>query len=93
MNAASLPIEGLQLADLLRAAADKDVVFLTANGETKFALVSADEGDEEICALRSNAEFMAYLAECKERGRSQPRTSLEQIRESLGLQRASSPGN
>jgi hypothetical protein len=43
-----------------------------------------DEGDSEICALRSNAAFMAYLSACEERARTRPRKSLQQIRELYG---------
>ncbi len=85
MKTVSLAIEGLTLDRLLNEAGDKNVVFLTMAGEVRFALMPADEGDQEVCALKSNAEFMAYLTECKERAKTRPRASIEQIRGSYGL--------
>lgn len=76
--------EGLTLDRLLEEAASGDVVFLTVDGEVRFALVAVDEGDQEICALRSNADFMAYLSACEERARTRSRKSLQQIRELYG---------
>ncbi len=61
MKTLSVPVEGLTLKQLLKKAARQDVVFLTTGGEMRYALVPADEGDQEICALRSNTEFLAYL--------------------------------
>ena len=55
------------------------------NGEIKFALMHADDGDQEVCALKSNSEFMAYLTDCHQRADSEPRFSLEQVREMYGL--------
>jgi hypothetical protein len=81
----TLPIEGLTLAQLLQEAAKHDVVFLTAKGKIRFALMPAEEGDEEVCALKSNPEFMAYLTESKERAKTAPRTSLKEIREIFGI--------
>jgi hypothetical protein len=80
-----LPIEGLTLEQMRRQAATHDVVFLTAKGKIRFALMPADEGDEEVCALKSNPEFMAYLTESKERAKTAPRTSLKEIRQMFGI--------
>ena len=38
------------------------------------------EDDQEIFAPRSNADFMAYLDECKLRARREPTKSLEEIK-------------
>jgi len=81
----TLPIEGLNLDRLLQEAGDQDVVFLRTNGEVKFAIMHADESDQEVCALKSNPEFMAYLTECHQLADSEPRFSLEQLREMYGL--------
>jgi hypothetical protein len=85
MKRTSLAVEGLTLERLLKEAAGKDVIFLTQAGETRFALMAADEGDEEVAALRSNPEFIAYLAECKKRALKGPRHTIEEIRELYGL--------
>jgi len=81
----TLPVEGLNIHQLLEEAGTKDIVFLRTDGEIKFALLHADEGDQEICALQSNPEFMAYLTECHKRAESEPRFTLEQVRTSFGL--------
>ncbi len=44
------------------------------------ALVPVDESDQEVLALRSNSDFMAYLDESKLRARKGPTKSLEEIK-------------
>ncbi len=46
----------------------------------RFALVTMDEGDQEILAQRDNAELLT-LAECSERAKTRPRKSLQELRE------------
>lgn len=81
MKTIPLESEELTLQQLLEEAAKGEVVFLTRGGETQFALVSADEGDQEVFAIRSNAELLKYLSECEERARTRPRKTLTEIRE------------
>jgi hypothetical protein len=52
----------------------------------------ADEGDQEVLALKSNPEFMAYLTECHERAESEPRFTLDQVRTLYGLPASESSG-
>jgi antitoxin (DNA-binding transcriptional repressor) of toxin-antitoxin stability system len=68
------------LEGVLREAADGEVVFPTTDGLPRFALVPVDESDQEVFALRSNAEFMAYLDECARRAMIEPSKSLEEIK-------------
>ncbi len=84
MKSLTLDANDLTLDGLLHEAANGEVVFLTSHGEAKFALVAVDEGDREILALRSNADFLSYLDACKERARTQPRMTLEEIRDHFG---------
>ena len=84
MKSATLDSSRTTLSELLGAAEQNDVVFIQSNGQTRFAIVPADDSDEEILALRSNAEFMAYLADAERRAATGPRKTLKQIRESLG---------
>jgi hypothetical protein len=49
------------------------------------------EEDQQVVALRSNADFMAYLDECKLRARREPTQSLEEIKK-LYLIEESVPG-
>ena len=49
------------------------------------------EDDQEVLALRSNADFIAYLDECKLRARREPTKSLEEIKK-LYLAEESAPG-
>jgi antitoxin (DNA-binding transcriptional repressor) of toxin-antitoxin stability system len=74
----------LTVTQLLAEAARGDVVFLTEGGETRFALVAADEGDREVFALRSNAEFLADLTAFEQRARTRPRRTLEEVRARFG---------
>ena len=85
MKAVSLPLEGLSLEKLLDEAARSEVVYLTAGGQTRFALMSVDEGDEEVAAMRLNDELMAYLAQCSERAQRTPGKSLQEIRKLYGV--------
>ncbi len=80
MKTVSLDSPQFTLEGVLREAANGDVVFLTTGGQTRFALVAVDEGDEEVLALRSNTDFMAYLDACKLRARREPTKSLEEIK-------------
>lgn len=84
MKSATLDSSRTTMSELLGAAEQNDVVFLQSNGQTRFAIVPADDSDEEILALRSNAEFMAYLADAERRAAVGPRKTLKQIRETLG---------
>lgn len=80
-----LPLEDLTLTSLLKKAGMQDVIFLTRHGKIRFALLHADEGDQEVLALRSNPEFMAYLAECTKRAKAGPTKSLAEVRKMYGL--------
>ncbi len=80
MKTISIDSSQTNLEGVLREAAEGEVVFLTTAGLARFALVAVDEGDQEILALRSNADFMAYLDECKLRARQEPSKSIEEIK-------------
>ncbi len=88
MKSATLDSSQVTLSELLGTAEQNDVVFVQTDGHTRFAIVAADESDEEILALRSSAEFMTYLAAAERRAVIGPRKTLQQIRESFGM----SPG-
>ena len=83
MKSATLDSSQMTVSELLGAAEQNDVVFIQSNGQTRFAIVPADDSDEEILALRSNAEFMSYLADAESRAAAGPRKTLQQMRESL----------
>src|SRR5438876_7745676 len=85
MKQAILALEGLNIERLLSAAARTDALFLTRKGKVRHVLMPADDGDQEVCALRNNAEFMAYLEECVERAKKGPTYTLEQIEAHFGL--------
>lgn len=85
MKSATLDSSQMTVSELLGAAEQNDVVFIQSNGQTRFAIVPADDSDEEILALRSNAEFMSYLADAERRAAAGPRKTLQQIRESLNV--------
>lgn len=79
MKTVAVEAEGLTVEKLIQEASGGEIVFLTKDGETHFALVPADDADQEICALRSNVEFMELLSYYEERARTGPRKTLEQI--------------
>jgi uncharacterized protein (UPF0254 family) len=76
----SLDSPQFTLEGALRDAADVEVVFLTTVGLPRYALVAVDEGDQEVLALRSSTDFLAYLDESKRRARQGPTRSLEEIK-------------
>jgi antitoxin (DNA-binding transcriptional repressor) of toxin-antitoxin stability system len=80
MKSISLDSPQISLEGVLREATDGEVVYLTTDGRPQFAVVAVDEGDQEVLALRSNVEFMAYLDECARRAMQEPRKSLEEIK-------------
>ena len=92
MKTVSLDSPQFTLEGMLREAAEGEVVFLTTGGAPRFALVAVDEGDQEVLALRSNADFMAYLDECKLRARREPSKSLEEVKR-IYLAEESAPGS
>ncbi|MDB5351840.1 MAG: hypothetical protein JWN86_3087 [Planctomycetota bacterium] len=61
MKTVALDTPALTVGRLLREAAD-DIVFLTSDGEARFALIPVDDGDREAAAIRANVELMTYLA-------------------------------
>ena len=79
MKTVAVESEGLTVEKLIQEASDGEVIFLTKDGETHFALVPADDADQEVCALRSNTEFMELLSYYEQRARTRPRKTLEQI--------------
>ena len=81
MKPVSVPVDKATLKSVLQKAGRGQIVFLTEEGEVRFAVSAADDLDLEAAALRSNPEFMAYLAECKERAHSRPMKSLAEMRE------------
>jgi antitoxin (DNA-binding transcriptional repressor) of toxin-antitoxin stability system len=80
LKTVSLDSPQLTLEGVLRDAADGEVVVLTTGGSPRFALVAVDEGDQEVLAFRSSADFLAYLDESKRRARQGPTRSLEEIK-------------
>ena len=50
-----------------------------------------DEMDEEVLAIRNNPELLCYLDECFRRARTEPRTSLQDLKSELGLDTDQSP--
>ena len=76
-------MEGLTLERLLEEVKQGEVLFLTEQGNVRLAVLPADEGDVEAAAIRDNPALMAHLAECSARALSQPRKTLQQVRESF----------
>jgi hypothetical protein len=73
------------LSQLLGEGDNDEVIYLTRQGQKKYALVPFDEMDEEVLAIRRNPELLAYLSECFRRAKTQPGTRLEDVRKELGL--------
>jgi len=80
MKPASVPVERATLDSVLEKVERGQLVFLTREGEVRFAVTAADDFDREVNALQNNPEFMDYLAACKKRAHTRPRKSLAEMR-------------
>ncbi len=83
MKTIALEKDSPTLADVLRAATDDEVVYLTRGGRASFAVVPLDDADAELVAQRGNVRLMDFLTKCEERARTQPRKSLRELRSQL----------
>jgi hypothetical protein len=85
MKHRTLAIEGLDLQRLLDEGRRTPAVFLSKKGKVRYVLLHADDGDQEVCAIRNNPELMAYLEECTERAVKGPRHTLEEVKARFGI--------
>ncbi|MCI0642432.1 MAG: hypothetical protein L0Y72_31065 [Gemmataceae bacterium] len=85
MKTLALETEMRPLSQLLAEEKGVQVIYLTQKGRARFALVSLDEGDEEVMAIRRNKRLMARLDEYQQRALRGPRKTLEQIKKQFGL--------
>ena len=81
MKLATLATEKLTVPRLLATAARDKAVFLTVRDNVRYVLLPADDGDQEVCALQNNAEFMALLRQLSQ---NDAVISLEDLRQELG---------
>lgn len=84
MKVIEIENESRPLAQLLGLARTESLVF-TRNGRPVAALVDVADDDLETLSLRTNAEFQAYLQQCRDRHQREGGTSLEQVRAGYGL--------
>ena len=86
----TLAIENLTdrpLGETLKLVQEGQMVVLTEGGEGRYVLGAVDDLEVEAFALSRNAEFMAYLDECRARGeREGGGVSQEDARKILGIQ-------
>ncbi len=87
LTTVEVPVEGLTLDGLLgqARAAKKEPVFLKVKGRVRYALVPADDGDQEVYALRSNPAFMTYLDQLLEHAAKEPGQPIEAVARELGV--------
>ncbi len=79
-NSSDLPLrEAVKLAD------SGETVLLTEDGEGRYVLGAVDDLELEAFSLSRNAEFMAYLHRCRERGEREGTKTLEEVKRELGL--------
>jgi hypothetical protein len=67
----SVPVEstGQTLRTLLPKMSKEEAVFLTVEGEVRFVVLPADEGDQEVLAMRGTRRLMEFLDRCGRRAR------------------------
>jgi PHD/YefM family antitoxin component YafN of YafNO toxin-antitoxin module len=78
----TVPVEstGQTLRTLLPKINEEEAVFLTVEGQVRFVVLPADEGDQEVLAMRGNRRLMEFLDRCGQRARTGPCKSLATIR-------------
>jgi hypothetical protein len=89
-----VPVEstGRTLRTLLPKVTGEEAVFLTLQGQVRFVVLPADEGDQEVLAMRGNRRLMEFLDRCGQRARAGSRKSLATVRsEGKRPRRPSSP--
>ena len=84
MKVIQLENESRPLGRLLGLARREPLVF-TRKGRPVAALLDVASDDLETLSLRTNAEFQAYLQQCRDRHQREGGTSLEQVRARYGL--------
>ncbi len=95
MKTVALESTGSALRALLPRRDREEAVFLTVEGQVRFVVLPADEGDREVLAMRANRQLMQFLDHCGQRARQGPRKTLEQLRaedKPLSRRAGSKPG-
>jgi hypothetical protein len=81
MKTIDLTGEVPSLQDLLRLASEDNLILRAGDGK-EFLLAEVDEFEHEVALTRQNKELMALLEERSSAGQT---FTLEQVRETLGL--------
>jgi hypothetical protein len=84
MKVIELENESRPVAQLLGLARTEPLVF-TRKGRPVAALVDVADDNLETLSLRTNAEFQAYLQQCRDRHEREGGMSLEEARARYGL--------
>jgi hypothetical protein len=84
MTAIAVESRNPTLSELIELA-KKSPVFITEEGETRYAFVAVDEADIEAYSLGSNEEFIAYLQAARERARQEGTISIDEMRRRLNI--------
>ena len=91
MTAIAIESQNLTLRELIKLA-KKSPVFITEDGETRYALVAVDEADIEAYSLGGNEEFIAYLQAARERAQREGTLSIGEMRRRLNVPEGASKG-
>ena len=75
----------LSLCDAVKLVDAGETVLLTEDGEGRYVLGAVDDLELEAFSLSRNAEFMAYLDTCRERGNREGTKTLEEVKREFGL--------
>ena len=84
MEVIELENDSRPLAQLLGLVRTEPLIF-TRKGRPVAALIDVAGDDLETLSLRTNAEFQAYLQQCRDRHQREGGASLEQVRARHGL--------
>lgn len=84
MKSVALETQNPTLKELV-VLAQREPVYITQGGKTRYAFVVVDESDLEAYRLGSNPAFVAYLEACRKRARRGGTVSLAEMRRRLGL--------
>lgn len=85
MTEVAIETERRPISEWLPPHNSQELVYLTKKGRKKFVVVPLDDMDEEVLAIRKNAQLMAYIDKCSERARKGPTKSLAEIKAKYGI--------
>jgi hypothetical protein len=85
MKRVSIETENRPIKEWLPQKQQREVIYLTKDGEAAFAVIPLDDGDREVLAIRKNKKLMAHIEELTRQALAGPRKPLAEVRKKYGI--------